>query len=610
MEWSVENKTRFGVVITLTILVVNAVLSYQATRALIGNQERVYHRHEVLSELEDILSTMKDAETGARGYIIAGEESYLDPYEAAVDRINSGISRLKQLTADDPIQQANIPAVEREIDGRLEKLKTEIGLRRSGDFDGARTVVLSGIGRQLMDELRQSITVMENEETKLLALRAEESRRSAGVAMLTSPLELFIACGLLLLTWRVVIRAQQDRIIHEQVARERAEAANRAKDEFVAMISHELRTPLSAMLGWAQLLHNGNLNPAAAARAVDAIERNARTQSQLIEDLLDMSRVIAGKLTLNVRPIKFTDVIDAALESVRPGAGAKELRLDVCLDRKDDVVSGDAARLQQIVWNLLSNAIKFTPKQGRIEVRLARIDSNLQLTVSDSGAGIPHEFLPYVFDRFAQAENTGRSKYGGLGLGLAIVRHLTELHGGTVRADSPGDGLGATFTLTLPLSPIREDATTKRVHIAGTRVVSKAGEALNGLRILIVDDEVETLELLTATLSQRGADVKPCLSASAALEAITQWRPSILVSDIGMPDEDGYQLIAKVRASEQKRGGQIPAVALTAYARTQDRVRALAAGFQMHVPKPVETEELVMAVASLAGRPIRRQQAL
>jgi PAS domain S-box-containing protein len=402
-------------------------------------------------------------------------------------------------------------------------------------------------------------------------------------------------------------RAEEERarlLASERAAREHAEAASRSKDEFVAIISHEIRSPLNSILGWVQMLRTGKFNEVEMDRALETIERNARAQSQLIEDLLDISRVITGKLILNVRSVELAQIIEAALDSIRPAANAKAIQLHMKLAPRGSIVLGDPARLQQVVWNLLSNAVKFTPKQGRIQITVERTDSHLQIAVSDSGVGINPEFLPFVFDRFSQADTTSERKYGGLGLGLAIVRHLVELHGGMVRADSPGEGWGATFTVSLPVRVVREEMGELERARQGAEYVSSPAEAitLEGLRVMIVDDEAETRELLTAMLTQHGAETKTCASAAEALKALEQWRPCVLVSDIGMPDEDGYALIKKLRALEPEQGGNIPAVALTGYARGEDRVHALAAGFQMHVSKPVEAVELIIVIASLAGR--------
>src|SRR5215510_2077633 len=745
MRWTIEKKIMAGAGLVLAILLINALVSYRVTRRLIDNERLVGHTHEVISELEDVMSTMDDAETGERGYLLTGEKSYLEPYQSAVGALNARVEKLEQMTADTPNQQAHIPALELEIADRLDYLKSQIDLRKSGHADGERQIVLSDVGKRQMNGIRNDIAGMEGEENGLLERQSEEAKASGRYSFLTDFVANLIACGLLssvsfvvvsdvnarkraevtlrqqrewlqvtlssigdaviatdtngdvtflnpvaesLTGWKQeeaqgqslrnvfnilnektrvtvenpALRAMQEGLIvglanhtvliakdgiempiddsgapikgaegkvigavlifrditerrlaekersklltSERAAREKAEAASRSKDEFVAMISHEIRSPLNAILGWAQLLRSGKFDQAETERATEIIVRNARAQSQLIEDLLDISRVITGKLTLNVSSVELAQIIEAAMDSIRPAAEAKSIQFQARLESRDNLVSGDPNRLQQIVWNLLSNAVKFTPRHGRVEVSLRRVDSDFQITVSDSGVGISPEFLPFVFDRFSQANTTSERKYGGLGLGLAIVRHLVELHGGTAQADSPGEGQGATFTVTLPVKALREEMSELKRAAPIAEYSDSLTDAimLDGLRVMIVDDEAETRDLLMAMLTRRGAQVNACASAAEALEEIDRWRPSLLVSDIGMPDEDGYTLIGKLRALGPERGGGIPAVALTAYARSEDRMRALASGFQVHVPKPIEAGELVVVIASLAGR--------
>ncbi|AFZ19689.1 response regulator [Allocoleopsis franciscana] len=399
-------------------------------------------------------------------------------------------------------------------------------------------------------------------------------------------------------------RAEDERnqlLAREQEARAAAEAANRLKDEFLATLSHELRSPLNAMLGWTRLLNSRQFDAATTARALQTIERSAKSQAQLVEDLLDVSRIIQGKLRLNTRPVELVSVIEAAIETVRPAAQAKEIGLQCVLDPATGPVAGDSDRLQQVIWNLVSNAIKFTPKEGCVQVQLERVNSHVEITVKDTGKGIDPEFVPYVFERFRQADSSSTRVYSGLGLGLAIVRHLVELHGGTVRAHSEGEDKGATFTVKLPRISVVEPSSGEH----SPRTVALAAPcdnspALNGVRVLIVDDEMDSREFLVAALEQCEAKVFAFASAGEALAAISQLKPDVLVSDIAMPLEDGYSLIRKVRQLSAEQGGQIPAIALTAYARAEDRTRAISSGFQMHISKPVEPAELATVVASLA----------
>jgi PAS domain S-box-containing protein len=386
----------------------------------------------------------------------------------------------------------------------------------------------------------------------------------------------------------------------ERAARERAEAASRAKDEFVAMISHEIRSPLNAILGWSHMLRQGALDKTATANALESIERNARAQAQLVSDLLDVSRVITGKLRINARPVDIMNSVESALESVHPAAEAKQITIDVQREPYATVVTGDADRLQQVFWNLLSNAVKFTPRKGHVSVKIARTNSYLEVAVSDSGTGIPEDFLPYIFERFTQADTTSARKHAGLGLGLSIARHIVELHGGTIAAESAGEGKGATFRITLPVRALHpQEVDSAQTAVPVDTIANEI--MLNGLRIMVVDDEDETRELLKMMLSSHGAEVLAAASGTEALAQIDECQPGIIVSDIGMPVMDGYMFMKRVRAldSEQR---SVPAIALTAYARAEDRLRALAAGFQMHVPKPVEASELVMVIASLIRR--------
>ena len=391
-------------------------------------------------------------------------------------------------------------------------------------------------------------------------------------------------------------------------ARAAAEAASRAKDAFLATVSHELRTPLSPILAWSRMLRQGTLGEEKARRALEAIERCARSQAQLVEDLLDVSRIITGKLRLDVRPVPLAPVVQAAVEVVRPAAEAKGLELQVVLDAEVGTVTGDPERLKQVVWNLASNAVKFTPKGGRVEVRLERVDGRVEITVRDSGQGIRPEFLPHIFQRFEQADSTSTRAHGGLGLGLAIVRHIVELHGGTVHAESPGEGQGAVFTVALPLAVAQTAGEVELRPPKRSAPASQHGSApLDGLRVLVVDDEPDNNEVVGTLLSSCGAEVRLAGSARQAVEMLREWKPDVLVTDIAMPDQDGCDLLATIR-SQEGEPAEILAVALTAYASKEDRIRLLSAGFQAHVVKPVDATELTAVVESL-GRTAQRLRA-
>ena len=393
--------------------------------------------------------------------------------------------------------------------------------------------------------------------------------------------------------------------VRAQTMTEEAERANRLKDEFLATVSHELRTPLNAVLGWARMLTSKQLNEERAAHAIETIERNAAALAHIIDDLLDVSRIVAGTLHLVHHPVDLAGITQAAVDAVRPLAAAKSIQLQFSVDPSStEVVSGDAGRLEQVVVNLLTNAIKFTPENGRVDVVIERAGPNLELEVEDTGEGISPDFLPHVFDRFRQADGATSRRQTGLGLGLAIVRQLVELHGGTVRAESAGPGKGARFTVSLPIltSPPRRDP---RSRADGGRPAPPL-ERLDGLHVLVVEDNADGREVVSIMLELAGATVTAVGSAKEALEALESLQPDALVSDIGLPDEDGYALVRRLRGREAGRCGFLPAVAMTGFVRPEDRTRILAAGFQVHVPKPVDSAELTAAISAVTRDPRAR----
>jgi len=391
----------------------------------------------------------------------------------------------------------------------------------------------------------------------------------------------------------------------ETAARSEAERANRVKDDFLATLSHELRTPLNSILGWANLLQvHQSRSEADLKKGLDAIARNARAQAELIEDLLDMGRIISGKLRLDVRTVEPARVAETAIETVRPAAEAKGIRLEQILDPGAGPIKADPNRLQQAIWNLLTNAVKFTPRGGKVQVVLERVNDHIEIAVADTGEGIDPDFLPHIFERFSQADSSSSRSHRGLGLGLAIVKNLVEMHGGWVRADSPGEGRGATFTLRLPLMAAHEQpAEGPREHSGnGGETAVPCELSLAGLKILIVDDEPDALEVVSRLVQGCGATPFTASSAPAALEIMKREKVDLVISDIGMPNQDGYWLIRQIRALPPEGGGRVPAAALTAFARTEDRRRVLFAGYQTHIPKPVENSELIAVIASLSGR--------
>jgi PAS domain S-box-containing protein len=419
-----------------------------------------------------------------------------------------------------------------------------------------------------------------HDEERLILVRAEEARRAAEEN-----------------------QARLSALAHDlRLSRDKAEEATRLKDEFLATVGHELRTPLSAILGWSRMLQGGSMNPSKTTRAIDAIARNAATQSQIIDDLLDVSRIVAGQLRLDVDFIDTSETVNAAVDVIRAAADAKEVALQIAINPEAGVIKGDSGRVQQIIWNLLNNAVKFTPRGGRIYLTLRRCESSVEIEVADTGKGIARDFLPRVFERFTQQEGSNSRKAGGLGLGLSIVKHLVELHGGTVEAHSDGEDLGATFVVKLPLAPTRKSLPmpADASSVLGEEIAFPA--ELNGLQVLVVDDETDARQLLRCVLEAGGARVRTAESGAAALEMIRLEKPDVIVSDIGMPEVDGYDFIRSLRRLTREEGGRIPAVALTAYARAEDRRKALLAGFQNHSAKPMDPQELVIVVANVAGR--------
>ena len=406
------------------------------------------------------------------------------------------------------------------------------------------------------------------------------------------------------ITDRKRAEAELERLLaSEKQLRRQAEEASRLKDEFLAVVSHELRSPLNAITGWASLLLMRQLDDR-TKHAIETILRNAQTQTQLVADLLDVSRIVTGQLRLKVRSFQLIPVIEAAIEVVRPASEAKSIRIETILDPSAGPIAGDPDRMQQIFWNLLSNAVKFTPKDGRIQVRLQRINSHVEVVVSDTAGASIRKLLPFIFERFRQGDSSTTREHGGLGLGLAIVRHLVELHGGVVNAYSDGAGKGAEFIVQLPtlVSARTSQPGEERVHPSAGGNLSGGVPALAGVRVLVVDDERDAREIISVILGEAGAEMATASSTREALDLVERWKPDVLISDIGMPGESGYDLIRKVRALPAGKGGQTPAIALTAYARVEDRLKILSAGFQMHVPKPIEPIELATVVASLAKR--------
>jgi PAS domain S-box-containing protein len=508
--------------------------------------------------------------------------------------------------AESLIKNAPDPVFVSDLDGKIlqanDAVYTLLGFRTAD-------VVEQSLSRFItIDETREFMAALREVVLRGVTRNARLNPRSASGEMIPTTLNasaLRDVDGLVIGAIGILrdMRAYERVVRDLEESRRKLDEANRAKDAFLATLSHELRTPLSAILGWARLLRSGTLDADGMRRGPEVIERNSRVLTQLIEDLLDVSRIITGKLRLDVRSADLIAVIIAAIEAVQTAADAKGIRLEASLDPTLGLVSVDPDRLQQVVWNLLTNAIKFTPMGGSVDVRLTRTDSVVRLTVSDTGSGIRRELLPFVFDRFRQGETSTGRQNGGLGLGLAIVRHIVELHGGLVRAESAGENAGAVFTVELPFNATHI-ATIAREPARSTVENEIVGRLidLKGLRVLIVDDEADARELMRMVLRSSGADVMATACSEEAFEQVDHWHPDVLVSDIGLPGDDGYVLIQKLREREAERGGSIPALAVTAYARAEDRTRALSAGFQMHLAKPLEPADLVAAIVRLVGQ--------
>jgi PAS domain S-box-containing protein len=736
MPQTIENKTKIGIGLVIVVLLANGWLSYRAVRTLIANEQWVTHTHQVLENLTTVLSTLKDAETGERGYVISGDTAFLEPYHSAIQQIDPHIQNLKNLMADNPRQLERLPVLERLIATRIDALKQGIALQDAGKTQAARELIAAGAGKKAMDDIRQLIDTMAGEENRLLGERMEDSRASQRDTKATFIVANLVAMSFLLATGVVILQGVLDRkrtedriyahrqllevtlssiadaviscdndgsitflnsiaesltgwsageaagqpltkvfqivneesrlpvtnpalrairegaivglanhtvllrrdgreipiddsgapiktaagrilgavvifrdiserrrtekeraqlLAAERAAREQAEAASRTKDEFLAILSHELKTPLTAVFGWIQLLKTRDMDRATKEKALEVIDRNLRIQNQLINDLLDVSQIITGKLTVHPERIDALDVIKATIETVRPSAEAKDIALTLEGQTDFTVLFVDPARLQQIVWNLLSNAVKFTPKGGVIIVRMRRFDDELVIDVIDSGEGISADFLPLVFDRFTQADASKTRYHGGLGLGLALARQLVELHGGRIQARSAGRGKGSTFTVSFPLP-----SAGKKIHAPEPVALGALhGSSLQGIRILLAEDEIDTRELIAHVLRGHGAFVAQAGSAAEALREFAMSEPDVVISDIGMPDADGYELMAMIQAKTVKPP---PAIALTAYTSPADQERALKSGFRVHLRKPVEPSRLVSVVAALTQR--------
>jgi signal transduction histidine kinase/ActR/RegA family two-component response regulator len=560
------------------------------------------HSDEVLKTAGESLLYLTQMAAIVRDYVIRSDPASLTSYQQASDRTAGSLSVLAFLVRDNLAQVGRVNTISQlkgELIGRYDAILED------HDHDNCATCAAKLTStRQLMIRIYQDFAEFTSAERDLRSQRqarqaAAERDIAAGLAALVIVV-LTASISSIWITFRRVAGVYEGALADARASRVDAERANRAKDEFLGIVSHELRGPLSAISMWTQVLLGGRADDQKMRKGLEAISRAIQSESQMINDLLDVSRIEAGKMRLDVRTVDLPSVIEAAAEVVRPSADAKSIRVQLILDPKAGPVAGDPERLQQVFWNLLSNAVKFTPKDGRVEVKLQRINSHVELTVSDNGRGIDAKVLPRIFEPFWQEEGGPSRSEVGLGLGLSISRKIVEMHGGSLIAASGGPGLGSTFTVILPVSLAHVvSLPARREHPTAAITPPDRDVRLDGLRILAVDDQPDAITAIQNLLQARGAEVRTAVSARSALAELDHWRPDVLVSDIGMPNEDGYFLIRELRSRPRERCGDVPAIALTAYGRVQDTVRLLESGFHMHVTKPVDPAELFAAIRSV-----------
>jgi signal transduction histidine kinase/CheY-like chemotaxis protein len=659
MKLTVERQILIAFLLAIVSLGAISAITYQGTETLIDNLRAEKERQEALIALSEVFALVAEAEIAPRGYVLTGDEAFILQLLDAENEIKPRLERLRTLLSALPGQAERLASLRPEIWAQFDQARRINDARRQGHASTGllkneiqRSKSIATKIRELAEELKAAEYDALQRAASTAEYSAEWLRRFLLLGSIAAVLIVALAGAGVIGEFRRRERAEdalqqanlalkhandelsrrveaqseemlrktgewqselQQRFLAEQSARREAEMANKLKDEFLATVSHELRAPLNAILGWAKLLRSRRLDEPTTVKALETIERSAESQNRLIEDLLDVSRIIAGKLRLDSRPLAPGLIVRAALETVRPAAQTRQITLATEIPDDMPMLAGDFSRLQQVVWNLLSNAVKFTPQGGHVTVALRADESQIEIAVSDDGQGIKPEFLPHVFERFRQADSSNARRHGGLGLGLAIVRHLVEMHGGSVEAQSDGEGCGATFIVRLPVLPAQDsesaDGNVTRNTLSRPAVPRLPEGVLAGLRILAVDDQEEVRDLLTEILVGYGASVITASSAAEALDAIRRELPDLLVSDLGMPDQDGYSLIQLIRALDDDRGGRVPAIALTAYAQSTDRLRALDAGFQSHMVKPVEPGELVMTIAALTGRRDTAEQA-
>jgi signal transduction histidine kinase len=616
-----ESKRRMLAIIaligSLAAILAIGLISNAELSALANSSARVQRSYDLLQTLDDLNASLADTETNQRGFLLTQDPAYLTQYDDAIAQMRLTMTELHRLSHDEPETRSAIDHLETLAGSKLADLHESLLAARAVQRHAAVANLAASKSRRLMEAFQRDSTELQAIQRRLLESRRQQERQarffSQAVVVTTIVLSLLLVGAAAMISRRFDDRrrlleteiAERRRsegyrealLVSERAARSEAERATRLKDEFVATLSHELRTPLNAIVGWASILRRDSRNDT-IKQGVEVIERNAKLQAQMIEELLDMSRILSGKLLFQLEKTDVGAIIEAAVATVRPAADSKGVVLATRLN-KCRSVNADPARLQQVAWNLLTNAIKFTPHAGRVEVALRDNGGQVEISVSDNGLGIKPEFLPFVFDRFRQADASTTRRHGGLGLGLSIVKSLVELHGGTVDVQSSGEAQGSTFFVRLPIAPMQGQGVEGALPTPTQQL--DVSPALTGLRILVVDDEADARTLARRVLEERGAQVTTVCSAAEAMATIDDSRlPNVIVSDIGMPDEDGYDLIKQMRALPGE-AGRVPAIALTALARAEDRKRALSAGYQKHVSKPVDPAELVGVIASLVG---------
>ena len=609
------NTVGFAAAVILALAIIaNGLTSYSEFLEVRDSFRLAQHSEAMLNHLSGAMGALRDAETGERGFLLTGRREYLAPYYASIKTVHARLSGLVASATEQP-QKKRVSALAVLAAAKLTELENTISVMQRSGLEPALAIVQTGEGNALMRRIRSLADQIESSERGRLARRSADAGRIIDHALLMTLLSTMAVAALLALTLvqftmtgraqRLAISRADSALEAEVAARREADSLSRAKDQFIATISHELRTPLTAILGWSQMLEDKTIERQFLDEGLHAIRVCAVAQKQLIEDLLDLSRIVAGKMRLEMRTISLGEAARVGVDTVRPAADAKSIHLDLDIEENLNI-NADPDRIQQVVWNLVSNAVKFTPRGGTVRVIVCRNDSHAVIEVSDSGEGIDSEFLPHVFEPFRQADASKMRVHKGLGLGLAIVNQIVQIHGGTITVTSEGRGKGATFRVAIPIMPLIADleyeadpAFSAQREQETPRSTPASPEALRGLSILVVDDHAPTLDLVCHVLRRSGAEVHGAANPAAAMTVATNTTIDFIVSDIGLPGESGVSLLQRIRIAS---GHYKPAVALTAYAREEDRRRSLEGGFQAFLAKPVEPATLVDTIVQIAAR--------